>query len=126
MIITVVLVVLALAVVGYVLVGRMKGQPVKTVRLLMLPVVLTAIGALQLGGAMSAGFRPADAVLLAIGLLAAAGLGAARGATAAVLVQDGAPWLRYRPRDPDALGGDRRGADRADPARALHRSSGGG
>jgi hypothetical protein len=70
---------------------------VSTRRLLVLPGVLTAMGALQLAGAMSAGFRPLDALLLAVGLLAAAGLGVARGATAAVSVRDGLPWLRYRP-----------------------------
>ena len=36
-------------------------------------------------------------VLLAVGLLAAAGLGVARGATVAVFVRDGRSWLRYRP-----------------------------
>jgi hypothetical protein len=38
-----------------------------------------------------------DAGLLAVGMLAAAGLGAARGATVAVFVRDGRSWLRYRP-----------------------------
>jgi hypothetical protein len=97
MIITVVLAVLVLAAVGYVLVSRMQGQPVNTRRLLVLPAVLTAIGALQLAGALSGGFRAVDAVLLAVGLLAAAGLGAARGVTVAVFVRDGRSWLRYRP-----------------------------
>src|SRR6478735_4646007 len=81
MIITVVLLVLVLAAVGYMLVSRMQGRPVNTRRLLVLPAVLAVAGALQLAGVMSAGFRPVDAVLLAAGLLAAAGLGAARGAT---------------------------------------------
>ena len=84
MIITVVLVGLVLAAVGYVLVSRIKGQPVNTRRLLVLAAVLTTMGALQLAGALAAGFRPADAVLLAVGLLVAAGLGAARGATVLV------------------------------------------
>lgn len=97
MFITVVLVLLVLAAIGYVLVSRMKGQPVNARRLLVLPGVLTAIGALQLAGVMSAGFRPLDAVLLAVGLLVAAGLGVARGATVAVSIRDGGPWLRYRP-----------------------------
>ena len=97
MIITVVLVVLVLAAVGYVLVSRMQGRPVNTRRLLVLPAVLTAVGALQLAGAMSTGFRPVDAGLLAVGMLAAAGLGAARGATVAVFVRDGRLWLQYRP-----------------------------
>src|SRR6478752_1157719 len=96
MIITVVLVVLALAVVGYVLASRIAGQPVNTRRLLVLPGVLTAMGLLQLSGAVTAGLRPQDLGLLAVGLAAAAGLGVARGATVTVAVRDGRPWLRYR------------------------------
>jgi hypothetical protein len=93
MIITVVLVVLALAFVGYVLASRIAGQPVNTRRLLVLPGVLTAMGLLELSGAVSAGMRPQDLGLLALGL---AGLGVARGATVTVSVRDGRPWLRYR------------------------------
>jgi hypothetical protein len=89
MIITVVLVVLVLAAVGYVLVSRMTGQPVNTRRLLVLHAVLTAIGALQLAGARVRRVPALDAVLLAVGLLAAAGLGVARGATVAVFGRDG-------------------------------------
>jgi hypothetical protein len=96
MIITVVLVVLVLAVVGYVLASRITGQPVNTRRLLVLPGVLTAMGALQLSGAVSGGVRPQDLGLLAVGLATAAGLGAARGGTVTVAVRDGRPWLQYR------------------------------
>ena len=96
MIITVVLVGLVLVAVGYVLVSRIAGRPVNTRRLLVLPGVLTAMGALQLAGAVSSGARPQDLGLLAVGVAAAAGLGAARGATVAVVVRDGRPWLRYR------------------------------
>jgi hypothetical protein len=96
MIITVVLVVLVLAVVGYVLASRIAGQPVNTRRLLVLPGVLTGMGLLQLSGAVSGGVRLPDLGLLAVGLAAAAGLGAARGATVTVAVRDGRPWLRYR------------------------------
>jgi len=62
----------------------------------VLPGVLTAMGLLQLAGAVSVGMRPQDLGLLAVGLAAAAGLGRARGATVAVSVRDGRPWLRYR------------------------------
>ena len=96
MIITVVLVVLVLAAVGYVLASRIAGQPVNTRRLLVLPGVLTAMGLLQLAGVVSAGRRPQDLGLLAVGLAAAAGFGAARGTTVTVAVRDGRPWLRYR------------------------------
>src|SRR5664279_4387604 len=97
MIITVVLVVLVLAVVGYVLVSRITGQPVNTRRLLVLPGVLTGMGLLQLSGAVSGGVRPQDLGLLAVGLAAAAGLGAARGATVTVAVRDGRPAVAAVP-----------------------------
>ena len=71
MIITVVLVVLVLAAVGYVLASRIAGQPVNIRRLLVLPGVLTAMGLLQLSGAVTAGLRPQDLGLLAVGLAAA-------------------------------------------------------
>jgi hypothetical protein len=87
---------LVLAAVGYVLVSRIAGQPVNIRRLLVLPGVLTAMGLLQLSGAVSAGVRPQDLGLLAVGVAAAAGLGVARGATVTVSVRDGRPWLRYR------------------------------
>jgi len=90
------LVVLVLAAVGYVLASRIAGQPVNIRRLLVLPGVLTAMGLLQLSGAVTAGLRPQDLGLLAVGLAAAAGLGVARGATVTVAVRDGRPWLRYR------------------------------
>ncbi|HEY7813734.1 MAG TPA: hypothetical protein VIC62_10875 [Nakamurella sp.] len=96
MIITVVLIALVLAAIGYVLASRIKGQPVNIRRLLVLPAVLTAMGILELAGSVSGGVGPWDAVLLAAGLLAAAGLGAARGATVAVFVKDDRWWLRYR------------------------------
>ena len=96
MIITVVLVVLVLAAVGYVLVSRIAGQPVNARRLLVLPGVLTMMGLLELSGAGSAGMGPQDLGLLAVGLAAAAGFGAGRGATVTVSVRDGRPWLRYR------------------------------
>ena len=96
MIVTVVLVGLVLAAVGYVLASRIAGQPVNTRRLLVLPGVLTAMGLLELSGAVSAGMRLQDLGLLAVGVAAAAGLGAARGATVTVAVRDGRPWLRYR------------------------------
>jgi hypothetical protein len=79
-----------------VLASRIAGQPVNIRRLLVLPGVLTAMGLLQLSGAVTAGLRPQDLGLLAVGLAAAAGLGVARGATVTVAVRDGRPWLRYR------------------------------
>lgn len=96
MIITVVLVGLVLAAVGYVLASRIAGQPVNTRRLLVLPGVLTSMGLLNLSGAVSAGTRPLDLGLLVVGVAAAAGLGAARGASVTLAVRAGRPWLRYR------------------------------
>jgi hypothetical protein len=85
------------ALVGYLLVSRWRGQVLTLRRLLLLPAVLTAIGVAQVAGAARYGYRPMDAVLIAAGVLVSALLGGARGATVAVHQSDGAIWLRYRP-----------------------------
>ena len=61
MIITVVLIVLVFAAIGYVLASRIKGQPVN-IRRLVLPAVLTAMSILELAGSVSGGAGPWDAV----------------------------------------------------------------
>jgi hypothetical protein len=95
--VAVLLVVVGVAVVGYVLVSRWRGQALNTRRLLVLPAVLTAIGGAQVFGLAGHGHRPLDLVLIGAGVVVAAGLGLARGATVAVYQRDGATWLRYRP-----------------------------
>src|SRR5690349_19253767 len=94
--VTIVLVLVGLAAVGYVLVSRYRGQRLNARRLLMLPAVLTVIGAVQVSGVAHRGFRAVDLVLLAVGVFVSAALGLARGATVVVSTRNGQPWLRYR------------------------------
>jgi hypothetical protein len=91
------LILVGLAAVGYVLVSRLQGRRVNLRRLLVLPVVLSVIGLLQVTGTAGRGLRPADVVMITAGVVAAATLGVARGATVAVFSRNGEPWLRYRP-----------------------------
>lgn len=95
--IAIVLILAGVALVGYVLVSRWRGQALNVKRLLVLPAVLTAVGLAQTAGVARHGHRPADLVLIAVGVVASAALGVARGATVAVYQRTGAIWLRYRP-----------------------------
>jgi hypothetical protein len=95
-VVAIVLVFAGVAVVGYVLVSRWRGQVLNLRRLLVLPTVLTAVGAAQVLGMAHHGHRPVDLVLIGAGVVASAGLGVARGATVAVCERNGATWLRYR------------------------------
>jgi hypothetical protein len=96
-VVAIVLGVAGVAVVGYVLVSRWRGQVLNLRRLLLLPAVLTAVGAAQVAGvARQHGYRPVDLAWIAAGVLASAVLGVARGATVAVYDRNGAVWLRYR------------------------------
>lgn len=90
-------IVLAVAAVGYVLWSRMKGQPLKAKRLLVLPVVLTVLGITDLTGSSAPHLTPKDIGFLAAGAGISAALGAARGATIELYPQGGELWQRYRP-----------------------------
>jgi hypothetical protein len=90
-------IVLAVAAVGYVLWSRMKGQPLKAKRLLVLPVVLTVLGITDLTGSSAPHLTPKDIGFLAAGASISAALGAARGATIELYPQGGELWQRYRP-----------------------------
>jgi hypothetical protein len=94
--ITIVLVLVGVAAVGYVLVSRLRGQALNARRMLMLPGVLTVIGLVQVSG-LAHKARAADLILLAAGVVLSAVLGVARGTTVAVFIRSGRPWLRYRP-----------------------------
>ena len=94
--VAIVLVVAGVAVVGYVLVSRWRGQVLNLRRLLVLPAVLTAVGVAQVLGMARHGYRPVDLVLISAGVVASAGMGLARGATVALSTRNGATWLRYR------------------------------
>jgi hypothetical protein len=84
---------LAVAAIGYVLWSRMKGQPLQAKRLLVLPVVLTVLGATDLTGHLT----PKDTAFLVASAGISAVLGAARGATIQLYAKDGELWQRYRP-----------------------------
>jgi hypothetical protein len=82
-----------LALIAYVLVGKAKGKPVGTPkRLLALPVVLVVIG---YGNLTHATLKPIDIVIIAIGALLSLGLGAGRGFADKVSVRDGSPFVRW-------------------------------
>jgi hypothetical protein len=82
----------AVAAVGFVLWSRTRGQPLRAKRLLVLPVVLTAIGATDLSGSLSS----TDIAFLVGGVIVSVILGAARGATIEVYPNQGELWQRYR------------------------------
>jgi hypothetical protein len=87
---------LGLAAVGYVLWSRMKGQPLKTKRLLVLPVVLTVLGITDLTGSSAPHLSSKDIAFLVASIAVSAVLGAARGATIELYPQHGELWQRYR------------------------------
>ena len=88
---------LAVTAVGYVLWSRMKGQPLKAKRLLVLPAVLTVLGITDLTGSSAPHLTPKDIAFLVVGAGISAVLGAARGATIELYPQGGELWQRYRP-----------------------------
>ena len=88
---------LAIAAVGYVLWSRMKGQPLKAKRLLVLPVVLTVLGITDLTGSSAPHLTPKDIGFLVASVVISAVLGAARGATIELYPHQGELWQRYRP-----------------------------
>jgi hypothetical protein len=85
-------VLLAIAAVAFVLWTRMKGQPLRAKRLVLLPVVLTAIGATDLSGSL----KPTDIAFLVGSVTVSVILGAARGATIELYSSQGELWQRYR------------------------------
>jgi hypothetical protein len=89
-------VLVVVAAVAYVLWSRMKGQPLKVRRLLVLPVVLTVIGITDLTGSSAPHLNPADIAFLVVSVAISAVLGAARGATIELYPNQGELWQRYR------------------------------
>jgi CheY-like chemotaxis protein len=61
--------------------SRMKGQPLKLKRLLVLPVILTVLGITDLTGSSAPHLTPKDIAFLVVGTVISAVLGATRGAT---------------------------------------------
>lgn len=89
--------VLAVIAVAVFVIGRqLLGEPLRGRRVLLLPAVLTVVGATRLGGHGAVG--AADVAFLAAGALAAVGIGAAQGATMRLEHRDGGLWGRVPPR----------------------------
>jgi hypothetical protein len=87
------LVILAIAVLVIVLIGRrFAGQPLRE-RSLILPLAITGFGVLQL---RTAHFGAVDLTFLAIEVLLGLGVGAVRGLTVRLYERDGQLWQRYQ------------------------------
>jgi hypothetical protein len=89
-------VVAVVAGVGYVLWRRLKGEPVQTKRLLVLPAVFTILGVVDLTKSGAPPLSSADIAFLAAGAAISFALGAARGATIDLFPRGGYLHQRYR------------------------------
>ena len=78
-------------IVGYVIGRQLIGEPVRGKRLVVLPLVLTVVGAINLGHG-SQRLRPADIVFIALSAVVAAAIGLAQGATMRLDRRDGGLW----------------------------------
>lgn len=91
---------LIVAGVGYILVRRMIGDIVEIKSLLVLPVVLTGVGLLQLsqhGQLDDLGPQGVTTVaFLVVGIALSLGIGAVRGMTVYLAERNGELWMRYR------------------------------
>jgi hypothetical protein len=89
-------VLVVVAVVGYVLWSRIQGQPLKAKRLVVLPLLLTVIGIVDLTGASAPHLTATDIAFLVASVAISAFLGAVRGATIELYPEAGELWQRYR------------------------------
>jgi hypothetical protein len=83
---------LVIALVGYMLVRRLLGEPAQAKRMLVLPAVLTVIG---LSSAKDVLHDPVQLGFLVVTTLVGIGLGALRGLSVRVYVRDGIVNMRY-------------------------------
>jgi hypothetical protein len=81
-----------IAVIGFVIYQQVAGQKVQGKRLIVLPIVLTVIGYLDLHGAR--GFHHADYVWLAVGAAGSLAIGLAFGAITRIGSRDGVLWAK--------------------------------
>lgn len=79
------------AVVIYMLISRMKGQPVQAKRMLLLPAILSVIGLTQLSGLTSA----TSVVFLVATAAISVAIGAARGFSVRLSLRNGTAFVRY-------------------------------
>lgn len=83
---------LVVVLVGYMLIRRLLGEPAQAKRMLVLPAVLTVIG---LSSAKDVLHDPVQLGFLAVTTLIGVGIGALRGLSVRVYVQDGIANMRY-------------------------------
>jgi hypothetical protein len=83
----------AIGIVAFVIGRQLMGEPLRGKRVVLLPVILTVIGAAGLG---KNGRHPgaADIVCIVVGALIAAGIGAAQGSVLQLRERDGGLWGR--------------------------------
>jgi len=84
----------AVAAIVYVAARRFAGEPLEGRRLIVLPVVLTIVGATRLDHLHA---TPVEVAVLVAEAAVAVVLGAVRGLTVQVFDRDGHLWYRYRP-----------------------------
>ena len=80
-----------IAIVVYIIGRQLQGQPLRGKKVVLLPVVLTIIGASDLGS-NHVHVQPADVAFLIIGAVITAGIGVALGAVTRLENRDGALW----------------------------------
>ena len=83
-------VIAVIAIIAYVIGRQLLGEPLRGRRVVLLPVILTVIGAVNLGGGRH--LRSADVVCLLLGGLLVAGIGLAQGRMLHLDERDGALW----------------------------------
>lgn len=83
---------LVVALVGYMLIRRLLGEPAQAKRMLVLPAVLTVVG---LSSAQSVMHDPVQLGFLAVTTLLGVGIGVLRGLSVLVFVRDGIVHMRY-------------------------------
>jgi hypothetical protein len=81
------------AIVGYVIGRQLVGEPQRGRRLIVLPAVLTVIGAVDLHSSQRP-VRPVDVACLVVGGLIAAGIGLAQGRIMRLESRDGSLWAQ--------------------------------
>ncbi|HEY4453315.1 MAG TPA: DUF1453 domain-containing protein [Pseudonocardiaceae bacterium] len=84
-------IVIIIAVVIYMLISRMMGQPAQAKRMLLLPAILTVVGVTELSGVNSA----TSVVFLVATAAISVVLGAARGFSVRISQRDGIAFVRY-------------------------------
>ena len=83
---------LVVALVGYMLVRRLMGEPAQAKRMLLLPAVLAVVG---LSSVQSVLHDPVQLGFLAVTTLVSIGIGALRGLSIRVFVRDGVVNMKY-------------------------------